>query len=166
MPRACTICTHSQRDEIETALVNGTPYRNIVKQYGGSPATLTRHATDHIKQAVKASHAARSEAQALDVVQQLKAINSVTLAILKESRDAKKNGLALFAIDRVQKQLELQAKLLGDINDAPQVNVWLPAPWQAIEEAIALALRPYPAAAAAVASALLQLDEGGHAKLN
>src|SRR6266702_1700253 len=76
------------------------------------------------------------------------------------------NSLALSAVDRVMKQLELQAKLLGDLDDAPTVNVWLPAPWAEIEAAILSSLTSYPEARVAVASALMQLEEGGRAKLN
>jgi len=81
---------------------------------------VQRHAVEHIAQEIKQSQAAKEEAQGLDVVKQLKTVNSVTLAILKEARDEKSNTMALLAIDRVMKQLELQAKLLGDINEAQE----------------------------------------------
>jgi hypothetical protein len=38
MPRTCTTCTHPQRDEIDRLLLDGTPLRNIAKQYSLSPA--------------------------------------------------------------------------------------------------------------------------------
>jgi hypothetical protein len=94
MARTCTICVHPQRSEIEAAIVAGTPYRAITKQFGSSPAAITRHASEHISQAIKQSQAAKEEAQALDVVKQLRIINTVTMAILKESRDEKRNGMA------------------------------------------------------------------------
>ena len=148
-------------------MANGTPYRTIAEQYGTSPPAITRHVSDHIKQAVKEQQARRDEAKTLDVLAQLRTINAVTLAILQEARaDKKQHGLALQAIDRVQKQIELQAKLLGDLDDRPQVNVWLPAPWHEIEIAIQQALQPYPEAKVAVATALMSLEEGGRDKLN
>jgi hypothetical protein len=87
----------------------------------------------------------------------LKAVNSITLAILKEARDNKKNGMALFAIDRVLKQLELQAKLLGDI-DKPQINIYVSPEWRGIRDRIVVALIPYPDARIAVAQELAQLE--------
>ncbi|HEY7414669.1 MAG TPA: hypothetical protein VH593_05720, partial [Ktedonobacteraceae bacterium] len=80
---------------------------------------VERH-IEHISQEIKTSHAAAEEAQTLDVVRQLREINIVTLAIMKESRVGGNNGTALFAIDRVLKQLELQAKLLGDLDEQKQ----------------------------------------------
>jgi len=121
---------------------------------------------EHIKQAAKELGAARDEAKTLDVLKQLRAINAVTLKILDACQaDPKKFALALQAIDRVQKQIELQAKLLGDLSDAPEVNVWLPCSWESIELAIAGALSPFPEAAIAVAGALARL-EAGSAGLN
>ena len=65
----------------------------------------------------------------LDTLQQLRDINQDTLDILREAKgDEKKNlksnpGLALAAIQRIEKQLELQAKLLGDLPSQPTINI-------------------------------------------
>lgn len=65
----------------------------------------------------------------LDTLQQLRDINKDTLDILKEAKgDTDKGirsnpGLALAAIQRIEKQLELQAKLLGDLPSQPSVNI-------------------------------------------
>jgi len=63
----------------------------------------------------------------LDTLQQLRDINQDTLDILKKAKDAEKGGeyLALAAIQRIEKQLELQAKLLGDLPTQPTVNITL-----------------------------------------
>jgi len=65
----------------------------------------------------------------LDTLQQLRDINKDTLDILKVAKgDAEKGvqgnpGLALAAIQRIEKQLELQAKLLGDLPSQPTINI-------------------------------------------
>lgn len=164
MPRVCTICSHESRAEIDSAYVAGVSYRSIAKQFRCSESAMYRHISEHIAQAIKQSQAAKEEAQALNVVEQLRTINEVALAIMREARSDKKNGMALFAIDRVQKQLELQAKLLGDI-DTPQVNIYLSPEWQAIRTALVQALLPFPDARIAVASVLAGLD-GQYASLN
>lgn len=164
MGRVCTICSHEKRAEIESAIVSGTSYRVISSQFGVGNNSVQRHASEHIAHAIKQSRAAKEEAQALNVVEQLRTINEVALAIMREARSDKKNGMALFAIDRVQKQLELQAKLLGDI-DTPQVNIYLSPEWQAIRTTLVQALLPFPDARVAVASVLAGL-EGQYASLN
>lgn len=166
MARLCTICHHPKRAEIELSVANGGSNREIALQFSVGHMAVQRHMAEHIKQAAEKLQAARDEAKTLDVLKQLRAINAVTLKILDACQsDPKKYAMALAAIDRVQKQIELQAKLLGDINDAPQVNVWLPCSWESIELAIAGALQPFPEAAIAVASALSRL-ENGNAGLN
>jgi hypothetical protein len=126
---------------------------------------MYRHTAEHISQAIKEAQAAKEEAQALDVVMQLREINDVARAIMHQSLEAKKNGTALFAIDRIQKQLELQAKLLGNLNDAPQINIWLLPEWHTIRSTIVHSLSPFPDARVAVATALSQLEES-RARLN
>jgi hypothetical protein len=164
MPRTCTICAHPDRGKIETAIVSETPYRNIAKQFGISPAAITRHSTEHIAQSIKQSQAAKEEAQALDVVKQLKEINDDARDILKKAKDEDSLELALKAIDRIQRQLELQAKLLGDI-DSPQINIIVTPEWIDIRSQIMRTLKAYPDASVATAKVLADL-EGAYARLN
>ena len=58
---------------------------------------------------------------------------------------------------RIQRQLELQAKLLGEIDERPVVNIWLDPAWQTIEQTLVDALRPHPAARFAVVERLTTL---------
>lgn len=165
MPRTCTVCSHPERAQIDSAFVAGASYRSIAKQFGCSEAAMYRHTAEHIAQSIKQSQEAKEEAQALDVVAQLKEINTVSLEILKKARaDEDRHELALRAIDRIQKQLELQAKLLGDI-DTPQVNISISPEWLNMRSLIVKTLAPFPDARLAVAHALSQLEEQ-HARLN
>jgi len=62
--------------------------------------------------------------------------------------------LALKAITRVEKQLEIESKMLGELNDGATVNITLAPEWQKIRTEILLALEPYPAARIAVLEAI------------
>lgn len=157
MPRTCTVCSHPERPAIDTALVSGASYRTIADRFGPSKTALIRHASEHIPAAISKSQEAREEAQALDVVKQLKTINSTTVAILAEARAAKDAETALKAIDRIQRQIELQAKLLGDLDERPRVNVLVMPEWLAVRTAIIAALFPYPDARQAVVDAVARV---------
>jgi hypothetical protein len=87
--RPCTICTHPDRAAIEAAVVSGASFRLISSQFQVGYKSVERHAADHISQAIQQSQKAKEEAAALDVVQQLQAINSVSLRILQEARSEK-----------------------------------------------------------------------------
>ncbi|HET8626390.1 MAG TPA: hypothetical protein VFL91_03175, partial [Thermomicrobiales bacterium] len=69
---------------------------------------------------------------------------------------ANDDGLALKALDRIERQITLQAKLLGEI-DRP-ANLAGSEEWAALRAKIVEALAPFPAARAAVLEAL---DDAG-----
>ena len=180
MPRTCTVCTHPERAAIDKALVAGGPYRSIAKHFGTSAQDRLRHKESHLRDllaaakqrqtaheaalgaAVQEQEAAKVE-QAIDIVKQLKAINAASVAILHEARQAGNAEVALKAIDRVWRQIELQARLLGELDERPQVNVLLAPEWVSIRSTVLSALGPYPEARAAVAQQLLTLEgSNGH----
>lgn len=85
-------------------------------------------------------------AEALDIVAQLKAVNGSALEVLQGARRAGDGRLVLLAIDRVQKQIELQARLIGQIDERPQVSIWLSVEWQTIEQVLLDVLSHHPQA--------------------
>jgi hypothetical protein len=92
--------------------------------------------------------------EALDVIKQLKAINAASLHILKEAREQGKQGTALAAIDRIHKQIELQAKLLGELDDGPRVNILISTEWLQLRATIITALSRHPQARESVLRAV------------
>jgi len=154
MSRTCTVCTHRDRHAIDAALVAGTPNRRIAAQLDLSEAAVRRHAAEHLPASLVAAAGADEVRQALDVLAQLKQINASSVAILAEARRAKDGDLALKAVDRIHKQIELQAKLLGDLDERPVVNVLLSPEWAQLRGQLVAALQPFPEARVAVAAVL------------
>ncbi len=160
MPQVCTICLHPQRATIDKRLIAGESLRNIAKRTGTSATALHRHKADHLPATLVKAAEAEGVAQALDVVAQLRVINGSSLAVLREARESRNGDLALKAVDRIQKQIELQAKLLGDLDDRPAINILIAPEWLAARSAMLEALRPYPEARVAVAERLAALGAG------
>jgi hypothetical protein len=120
MPQTCSICNSKRRSEIDEALLAGESLRDIAGRCGTSRTALSRHKLEHLSAAlVKAKQAkeASEDVQADSLFDRLKSINRETLEILKEARVSKNLNLALTAIARIEKQIELEAKLLGELND-------------------------------------------------
>lgn len=163
MARPCSICGHRERHALDRALIAGEALRGIAERSGTSTTALHRHKAEHLPrllaEAAERREEARDVARALDVVWQLREINGAALTVLAEARERKHGELALKAIDRIQKQIELQAKLLGVLDERPQVNVLVAPEWIALRGRIVAALAPYPAARLALA-AVLEAD--GH----
>jgi hypothetical protein len=179
MGRRCTVCDHPQRAAIDQALATGEVYRNVARKFGISKSAAVRHKQLHL-----APHLARAlgEAQeteatklvreresrrvqdighAIDVVRQLQAINAACLEILQKSRASGKDAVSLGAVDRIHRQIELQARLLGELEDGTTVNVLVAPEWHQVRLLIVNALNPYPEARAAVSRALEQIGGEG-----
>ncbi len=175
MGRRCTICEHPQRQEIDKALLSGLSFRKIGKRFDINPSAAYRHRQTHVvdliarvqkplnrEELARAEKLAEQQQEtqagelryAIDVVQQLKAINAACLEVLKQARSDRKYSLSLRAVDRIVRQIELQAKLLGQIQDGPTVNVAVLPEWHGIRRLVADALQPYPEARVAVVRAL------------
>ncbi len=97
---------------------------------------------------------AERDRYAIDVTQQLKAINAACLEVLRQARADGKHSILLRAVDRIVRQIELQARLLGQIQEAQTINVAILPEWHGIRQAVLEALRPFPEARLAVAEAL------------
>ncbi|MEM9553708.1 MAG: hypothetical protein AAGC60_05570 [Acidobacteriota bacterium] len=169
------MCAHPQRVEIDKALIDSTGYREIADRFGLSRSAVHRHRENHLSETLRRAQAAdrqatvahgrqlldRRQAQededdrhALDVTKQLKAVNAACLEVLREARANNDPAVLLRAVDRITRQIELQAKLLGEIQDTPTVNIAILPEWHGLRQVILDALTPYPDAKLAVVGAL------------
>ncbi len=129
MPRTCTICRHDKRSEIDKALLDERPFRAIARQYGPSRGALARHQKSHIIQSLALSKKAEDELAADDLFGRLQYLSQQTLDILESAKHDGSPNVALSAIKRLESQIELRARLAGQLNGtkAPnqtQVNVY------------------------------------------
>lgn len=162
MPRTCTVCDHDARPEIDRSLVEGEPFRHIAARFGTSTGALQRHKADHLPAALTKAQKVEEVADADALLSRLRFLNRETAAILKEAREegSKDNELALKAIARVEKQIELEGRLLDVLNDRPTVNILVSPEWLAIRSVVLGALAPHPEARASVSRRLLELGDG------
>ncbi len=172
MPRRCTVCLHPKRTKVDKDLVADLTFRSIADKYRLSEAALKRHKKNHLPARLAKAHQAAETAEAmkvvghqrelkaedhreaLDVIQQLRAVNAACLEVLKRARSDGKDTTLLRAVDRIHKQIELQARLLGEIQEGQTVNVAVLPEWHGIRQIVIEALHPYPEARLAVVRAL------------
>ncbi len=125
MSKPCTFCEHPDRVELETALLR----REITQTEAAdrlkvSQAAVGYHISNHLPEAVRLAISEEKDlAAGLNVAEQLMEINKASREILAEAREGGDPKLALQAIDRVERQLRLQAERLGDITSGVTVNV-------------------------------------------
>lgn len=161
MPRVCTVCTHPERQAIDTALVAGESFRYVSERFGPSATALFRHKAEHMPAALTKAQGAQEAAQADDLLGQVRTLQTRTLAILDRAETAGDLPTALRAIGEARRNLELLARLSGELDERAQVNILVAPEWLAMRALLFNALAPYPEAKVAVAGALATLEAAG-----
>ncbi len=161
MSRQCTVCTHKKTAAIDRALATRSgSIRAIAGQHGLSKESVRRHLHEHLPRTLALGHEAAESARADELLTQVKAMQSKTLNLLLKAEAAGDLRTALSGIREARGNIELLARLAGEIQEQPTVvnNYYIASN---VRAAIIQALTPYPAARYAVADALapLQLEE-------
>ena len=154
MPRRCTVCDHPQRHDIDEALVTGAPYRSVARRFELSESSVYRHKTEHLPAHLLKAREVEEVAQADDLLEQLRHLQTHALDILERAEKAGDLRTALAAISQARGNLELLGKLAGELDERPVINLNVSPEWLELRAVIVGALEPHPAAHSAVLRAL------------
>jgi hypothetical protein len=160
MPRRCTACDHPERHSIDEILVTGAPYRSVAKQFELSESAVYRHKTEHLPIYLLKAREAAEVAQADDLLNQVRSLQTHVLDILERAEKAGDLRTALAAISQARGNLELLGKLAGELDERPVVNLNVSPQWLELRAVIVGALEPHPAAHTAVLRALESVGNG------
>jgi hypothetical protein len=133
------------------------PNRRIATQYSLSEASVRRHHDSHLPVTLVKAQEADEVARADELLGRVESLQARTLAVLQAAEETGELRTALSAIREARSNLELLAKLVGELDERPQVNIVLVAP--EVRDAIVAALTPYGEARLAVVNALEALEE-------
>lgn len=161
MSRKCTICAHPQREAIDKALLGGDSYRNCSAMFRLSSTALYRHKLEHIPEKL----ALAKEAEQIDadsLLDQVQDLQKRALTILRKAELSGDLRTSLSAIREARSNLELLARLLGELREGPTVNILLSPQWVTLRSTILVALTPFPEARLALAEALKGVDDAGN----
>jgi hypothetical protein len=103
------------------------------------------------------AQAAEEVAQADSLLEQVRDLQSRAYGILDKAEAADDLRTALGAIREARGNLELLAKLLGELDERPTLNVTVSPEWLELRTVIVGALEPHPQARESVVRAI----EGG-----
>jgi hypothetical protein len=150
----CIICTHDERQAIDAALLASQSLRHIAGQFDVSKSSVARHKA-HVSAGLVQALQVEEEVRAGGLLGQIRDIHNTTLLILGRAYSANEDRIALAAIREARGNMELLAKMLGQLQDQPTVNVLVASPeWTATRARLLAALAPYPDARTAVVEAL------------
>lgn len=144
---------------MDRALVEGVAFPALVAKYRVSKDALSRHKANHLPSKLVMAEKAGEVVEADDLLGRVQDLQARTLAILEAAESTQQHRTALSAIREARSNLELLAKLVGQLDDRPQVNALLSPQWLELRAVIVEVLSPYPDARSAVAGKLLELEE-------
>ena len=133
MPRPCSICTHSERLEIDRLLLSGEPYRNLAERFGLSIGSISRHREAHIgtdlRDVREVMARAREEALSQIKAEEVETLETVKAEIITEARESIASRLELCKdhFDQLRVLRERAAIALETAEGAEDVKVALMA---------------------------------------
>lgn len=184
MGRPCTICEHDDRGAIDRALVAGEPFRQIAARSGTSATSLVRHKNEHLAivatddEAVTSTEPVREPVRPApltgSILHEAKALRSEAMDLLAKAKrgipltrdgrpvlstdghpmEAIDFGAARGLITSAAALLELEAKLLGELQTGTTVNIVQSPAWVELRDIILGALGPHPEALLSVVQAM------------
>lgn len=157
MPRKCPVCVHSERQEIEKALLRGETLQQLT-QYGVSKRSLFNHKHNHITERLKKAQEVKEVARADSLLDQLKQLQQKALELLDKAEAAGDLRTALQGVREAKGCLELLAKLQGELAQEGSINIVLSPSWVSLRTVILRTLEPYPEARLKIAQALSEVD--------
>ncbi len=158
MPRSCTLCEHPKREEIDRALVGETSNLSVSSVFGVSESAVRRHKANHLPAKLVMATKVAEVAEADTLLDQVKGLQGRAYAILEKAEETGELRTALGAIREARGNLELLAKLLGELDERPVVNLNISPEWLELRAVIVGALEPHPQALGAVVGALERAD--------
>lgn len=156
----CTVCRHPDRETLDRELAGGLTLRDAGAKYGMSKDSIGRHKRNHLSKALMAVQERRELAGAQKAVDRAEQLYVKASAILEQAEGEGNGTLGLAAIKELRGVVELLAKLTGELDEKPTVNVLNVSSspeWLGIQQAMLEALHPFPDARVAVAGALEEL---------
>ena len=115
---------------------------------------VRRHKGKHLPAKLVMAQAAEEVAEADTLLGQVKGLQARAYAVLDKAEEAGELRTALSAIREARGNLELLAKLLGELDERPVVNLNVSPEWLELRAVIVTALEPHPEALGAVVGAL------------
>lgn len=157
----CKVCLHPKKAQIERQIAaRNLTISKAAQIVGCHRCTVHRHMRFCVAPYVsKIALQQAREKQSIDVIQQLERSHQTTQYILEDALNRGQGRVALKALEVEIKQLELTAKLTGQLHEAPQVNFLLSSEYVQLKQVIIKALEPFPEARQRAALALREVND-------
>lgn len=160
MTTRCGACLHRQSGAIDAAIRAGEPATRIARAYGLSRYVVGRHRDAHLGATPTASTTfvdPDTSVEALD--RRLVALQAILTDAVDQAVRTGKTSALLGASRELRATIESVARLRGQLNERPTVNLLALPAWQHVSSRLLAALADFPEARTAAARALAGGDE-------
>jgi hypothetical protein len=115
--RACSICIHKRRAEIDVGLLSGRTHADLARQFNVSNDAISRHAKRHVSVLVAAGadQPHSSSAGPIDLVTSIAALQERVMVLLRKAERGHNLRAALAAVHEAAGLLTLLGKMSGAI---------------------------------------------------
>jgi len=144
MGQKCKVCQSPEINKINELLLNGTSYRDIAGQFKLAKSSVERHAKNHLPKTLIKSKEVKEEVEADNLFNKIKDLETKTLAILEKAETKGELRTCLLAIREARENVNLLAKLQGELQEGVVINLWQSQEWQRILGTILSELEDYP----------------------
>jgi len=168
----CSVCKSKHRHQIEIGLAHGLAHNALARRFGVSADAISRHCANHLTPAMRAAILTAQAPSAIDL-DKLQASESEGLLSQLVHQRARLQQHVAMAVDygdvkaaisaegAITNNLQLVSRLLGmlvSVSEHRSTSILISSDYLQLRQAIVAALRPFPAAAAAVGEALHRLE--------
>ncbi len=150
----CSVCNHSDLNEINEKLVSGVSPKALSEPYGLGFMALYRHKENHLPQTLVKAQALKEESAADDLLDRVEAIYTKAWELMSKAESDGKYQPAVSALKEARSCLELTGKLIGELKTGHTYNLIYNPEFIQVRHQIYDALLPYPEARQAVVMAL------------
>jgi hypothetical protein len=121
MGRPCSICNHPSQSDISRDLLSGIHYREIARRHSVTIAALSTHLKNHIAGPIRRiiqaeTNLAKDCLTVEPVLMQMRRLNNHVLRVLTIAEASKDQAMVLAAVKEARENLQLVAKLTGELN--------------------------------------------------
>lgn len=111
MPRNCLVCTSSEREAVEKAIVAKEPLRRIAARVGISQASLSRHAK-HISQSIVKAAERREEQLGENLLEEMRRIRHKLWDLADKAEAEGDNRGAIVGVREVRECIESMGEMI------------------------------------------------------
>lgn len=112
MARTCTICSHSERDDIDLAIVSGQSQRAVAAAFRVSHDAIRRHAANHVSSDLHVAAKRHDDLRADNLIGAMVTVAQEAQDALTRAKEAQNDRLALSAIREVRESVKAVAALV------------------------------------------------------